>query len=31
MPLCPFVAAYMQDNPEYNDLLMPGFKLKTKG
>jgi len=31
MPLCPFVAAYMQENPEYNDLLMPGFKLKTKG
>lgn len=31
MPLCPFVAAYMEENPEYNDLLMPGFKLKTKG
>lgn len=30
MPLCPFIAAYMENNPEYGDLLMPGFKLKTK-
>lgn len=30
MPLCPFIAAYMEDHPEYQDLLMPGFKLKTK-
>lgn len=27
MPLCPFVAGYMKRNPEYNDLLMPGFNL----
>ena len=30
MPLCPFVAAYMERHPEYYDLLMPGLKLKTK-
>ncbi len=27
MPLCPFVAGYMKRHPEYNDLLMRGFKL----
>lgn len=30
MPLCPFVAAYMERHPTYHDLLMPGFTLKTK-
>lgn len=30
MPLCPFIAAYIENNPVYKDLLMPGFKLKTK-
>lgn len=30
MPLCPFIAAYMERHPEYHDLLMPGFRLKTK-
>jgi len=30
MPLCPFIAAFIENNPEYKDLLMPGFKIKTK-
>lgn len=27
VPLCPFVAAYMKRNPEYNDLLDPTVSL----
>jgi len=27
MPLCPYMAGYMQRHAEYHDLLMPGFNL----
>lgn len=27
-PLCPYIAAYMKKHPEYQDLLMDGFRIK---
>lgn len=27
MPLCPFIAAFMRKNPEYQDLLVPGVHI----
>lgn len=26
LPLCPYVAAYIRRHPEYQDLVLPGFK-----
>lgn len=30
MPLCPYIAGYISQHPEYQPLLMPGFKVKHK-
>ncbi len=27
MPLCPYMASYMRTHPEYQDLLLPGFRV----
>jgi predicted GNAT family acetyltransferase len=26
MPLCPYVAGYLRRHPEYQDMVLPGFK-----